>query len=402
MFNKKIRETALTRDMANDFFKINGDTFNNDRSFLATLRALLHKRSHDAAIRLSILNASCYGYNDYTFTADGETDRVLSGLLRFPADMNTLAIRCLDGAPEDNAAVFALCDNPDFGFVKNFPDFHDAKDLSVFVQKRGKLNARFYINETAKVTLIVCDGMSIATYHLIQSLTPRLFPWFFSEIPLDEVETSLLDSLTYRTSAEYERILAVLADRIDFREHAIRKIIGDFDKLGRREEIQQTKGRWCFSHNKSLLKKNIDIWNEDPEMFQRDIVVAAFHSRFFRWHSSGDIPDMRYLEMMVDTAKKLPETKFLCFTKKFELVNEYLKIHNSFPANLRMVFSAWGSFIPENPYNLPMAYVRFKNEHDCYIPQDAFQCKNYCGDCVMSGCSCWDLKNGESVCFNEH
>ena len=162
------------------------------------------------------------------------------------------------------------------------------------------------------------------------------------------------------------------------------------------------KGRWCFSHNKSLLQKNIDIWNEDPAMFQRDIIISAFHSRFFRWHSSGDIPDMKYLEMMVDTAKRLPDTKFLCFTKKFEMVNEYLNIHKSFPENLRMVFSAWGSFIPENPHNLPMAYVQFKNGETDGIPTDAFQCKGYCGECTLNGSSCWTLNDGASVVFDEH
>lgn len=162
------------------------------------------------------------------------------------------------------------------------------------------------------------------------------------------------------------------------------------------------KGRWCFSHNKSLLQKNPDIWNEDPVMFQKDILIAAFHARFFRWHSSGDIPDAKYLEMMVAVAEQLPDTKFLCFTKKYELVNNYLSIHNSFPENLRMVFSAWGSFLPENPFSLPMAYVRFKNGDQGSIPANALQCRKYCGDCVMSGCSCWNLKNGESVCFNEH
>lgn len=162
------------------------------------------------------------------------------------------------------------------------------------------------------------------------------------------------------------------------------------------------KGRWRFPHNAELLQNNLNIWNEDPGAFQRDVIISAFHSRFFRWHSAGDIPDMKYLEMMVDTAKRLPDTRFLCFTKKFEMVNEYLNIHKSFPENLRMVFSAWGSFIPENPHNLPMAYVRFKKGDNTGIPANAFQCQNYCGDCVMSGCSCWDLKNGEAVCFNEH
>lgn len=163
------------------------------------------------------------------------------------------------------------------------------------------------------------------------------------------------------------------------------------------------KGRWRFSHNKSLLQRNIDLWNGDPVMFKRDVTVAAFHSRFFRWHSSGDIPNSQYLTMMVEIAESLPDVKFLCFTKKFELINDYLDVHNSFPKNLSIVFSAWGSsFIPENPHDLPVAYVRFKNNDQGSIPNDALKCSGFCGECTMSGASCWELKHGESVVFDEH
>lgn len=138
-------------------------------------------------------------------------------------------------------------------------------------------------------------------------------------------------------------------------------------------------------------------------MFKRDVMIAAFCSRFFRWHSSGDIPDENYLSMMVDLAQQLPHTNFLCFTKKFELVNHYLDNHKSFPKNLSMVLSAWGSsFIPENPYNLPVAYVRFRKGDQGFIPDDAIKCNGYCGECTLTGDSCWDLKPGQSVCFNEH
>ncbi|MBQ4322311.1 MAG: hypothetical protein IJC19_00070, partial [Clostridia bacterium] len=61
MFNKKIRETPLVRGIANEFFKIHGDYFNDDRSFLATLRALLHRRSNGADINLSIRSFDSYG-----------------------------------------------------------------------------------------------------------------------------------------------------------------------------------------------------------------------------------------------------------------------------------------------------------------------------------------------------
>ncbi len=161
------------------------------------------------------------------------------------------------------------------------------------------------------------------------------------------------------------------------------------------------KGRFRFANVRDTLQNNLEIWENDPAHFEREVMIAAFHSRYFRWHSSGDIPDEKYLEMMVRIADALPGTSFLAFTKKYEMVNAYLNTYGSFPKNLRVVFSAWGSFIPDNPHNLPVAYVRLKKQA-CYIPEDAFQCPKYCGDCVMTGCSCWDLEQGQSVCFNEH
>lgn len=162
------------------------------------------------------------------------------------------------------------------------------------------------------------------------------------------------------------------------------------------------KGRFSFSHNKDLLSKNLDMWLHSPMDFERDVTIAAFHSRFFRWHSSGDIPDMAYLEMMNRVAKNLPNTSFLCFTKKYELVNEFIKRNGGLASNLRMVFSAWGNWLPENPNNLPVAYIRFRKTEVNNIPAVAFKCPKYCGNCVMTGCSCWDLQCGESVVFDEH
>lgn len=167
------------------------------------------------------------------------------------------------------------------------------------------------------------------------------------------------------------------------------------------------KGRFAFSHNKSLLDKNLDIWKEDPASFERDILVAAFSSKFFRWHSAGDIPDESYLEMMVRVANKLPDTRFLCFTKKYELVNGFIGKGGVLPDNLVIVFSVWDS-MPDNHYHLPGAFIRFKHG-ESVVPDSAKECPNFCGECVMTGCSCWDLKRGlqdtgmvDCVVFNEH
>lgn len=162
------------------------------------------------------------------------------------------------------------------------------------------------------------------------------------------------------------------------------------------------RGRFAFKHNKDLLQKNLMIWQQAPNQFESDVKIAAFHARFFRYFSSGDIPDERFLKMMVSIANELPQTEFLAFTKKYHLINTYINENGNFPSNLHIVLSAWGDWLPSNPHTLPVAYIRFKNGDNSKIPESAFQCPKYCGDCVMTGCSCWNLQKGDSVCFAEH
>ena len=176
------------------------------------------------------------------------------------------------------------------------------------------------------------------------------------------------------------------------------------DKMaGCAKKCYARKGRFSFKHVKELLRRNLDVWENDPDGYERDVKIAAYTSRFFRFHSSGDIPDANYLAMMVRVATSCPHTSFLCFTKKYAIVNQYIESNGiqAMPPNLHIVYSAWGSFIPDNPFNLPVAYIRFKKV-ETFIPKDAHQCSGYCGECVQTGRSCWDLKQGESVVFNEH
>ena len=105
--------------------------------------------------------------------------------------------------------------------------------------------------------------------------------------------------------------------------------------------------------------------------------------------------------MMVRVALEVPGTRYLCFTKKYELVNDFLAAGNSIPDNLTIVLSAWGDWKPDNPYNLPMAYVKLKKQ-ESDIPADAKECPSFCGKCAATKNSCWNLKCGESVCFKQH
>ncbi len=165
------------------------------------------------------------------------------------------------------------------------------------------------------------------------------------------------------------------------------------------------KGRFKFANVQKSLWDNWALWANKPAEYMSGIIAAAKDAGFFRWHSAGDIPSPEYLAMMVWVAERCPTTEFLAFTKQTELVNAYLDAHKGIlPKNLHIVFSHWGNeFVPYNPYNLPTAHVRFKDEgKNAPIPGNAFECPGFCGDCVKSRETCFKMKRGEAVVFNEH
>lgn len=124
-------------------------------------------------------------------------------------------------------------------------------------------------------------------------------------------------------------------------------------------------------------------------------------SRFFRFHVSGDIPDNVYFAHMVDIAGRNQHCEILCFTKKYDLVNEFLEFGGKLPKNLHMVFSAWVGLEMVNPYNLSEAHVRYR-DGTTTARADAKECSGNCTECAITDGGCWTLKNGEQVIFNEH
>ena len=160
------------------------------------------------------------------------------------------------------------------------------------------------------------------------------------------------------------------------------------------------KGTMAFPRVRQRAEDNLALWQQNHSRYEKDIVQAAFHNRYFRWHSSGDIPDTSYLDMMLRVAKTLPHTSFLVFTKQWEFINNCLDYVEK-PQNLQIVLSAWGEIIPPNPHGLPMAHIRFKRE-PVSLPEGALECSRYCGDCVMTEKNCWNLASGEHVYFHEH
>lgn len=158
------------------------------------------------------------------------------------------------------------------------------------------------------------------------------------------------------------------------------------------------KGNWLFPNVKNSLSQNLEAYKSNPTLFFESVAAQTALVRFCRWHSSGDIVDMQYFEGMCRVARKNKGTHYLCFTKKYEIINEFLSKGKRIPKNLSIVFSAWSNWIPENPYDLPMTYVYGKEFNNELIPKDAIPCGGKCETCQ----ACWTLKKGQHVYFLKH
>jgi hypothetical protein len=145
--------------------------------------------------------------------------------------------------------------------------------------------------------------------------------------------------------------------------------------------------------------RNLDILNESICEYFEQIQVAAAPARFFRFHVSGDIPNPAYFKMMCITARKLPNTIFLAFTKQYNIVNAYINAGFTIPENLKIIFSNWGNWKCKNPHNLPTCEIIFKGEK----PADNWKiCGGNCTECACAGIGCWELKKGETIAIYEH
>ena len=157
-----------------------------------------------------------------------------------------------------------------------------------------------------------------------------------------------------------------------------------------------------YKNLRESVNRNYSILKTDPAAFWSAVHNTLSVSRFFRYNVTGDIPDRAFFAEMVTAAAKYPECISLAFTKQYEFVNEWIEKNGPLPENLKIIFSHWPGLAMENPYDLPVSYVKFKNIDPDYIPDTAKHCNGNCTACNRSQSGCWQLKNGDAVYFDKH
>ena len=164
------------------------------------------------------------------------------------------------------------------------------------------------------------------------------------------------------------------------------------------------KGRQSMANVQAAYYKNLRLYMENPEEFFEQVYYKVKFSGLpkVRLFDSGDFPDYEFLERLVDLCNKTKDVKYMAFTKKYELVNEYIDKNGKLPKNLNIMFSAWDVLweVP-NPHGLGIAYVDFDDKRmNPKIPKEAFVCPGRATTCSACGV-CWSQKI-KFVVFRQH
>lgn len=85
--------------------------------------------------------------------------------------------------------------------------------------------------------------------------------------------------------------------------------------------------------NDYITKKNIDYYNTQG--------VKCRKITTWRWNVSGEIQNVKELEMMDDLARKHPEVQFGLYTKNFDALDKFLKKHKDTQENFVINVSQW-------------------------------------------------------------
>ena len=155
--------------------------------------------------------------------------------------------------------------------------FTEMRDLSQYCASVAPV--RFFINPQIRSTLVLITAGDhkkiIRTWHFIQSLIPRLLPWFFEEHPLTEVEIGFLHTLQEKTPDHYIEAVKNYARESNLDQKLLLLMLEGFgtsqidDRIKRvTEEIRQTQiemsnaltnYRQCYEAQQSLNIKLLGL-----------------------------------------------------------------------------------------------------------------------------------------------
>lgn len=265
MFKQSISNTALTSNAANSFFpNIVGESFGSDKTFLATLRALLAPRLPEGD-RVSV----SFGYSDFPASVVGETpaERMVEMICSsWYKESGQIYIHNIGNrSQENNVANFELLKTK---FTEVYTGFHRLEKVTDFYHK--SFNVICFINPESKSTVLFVESLDVRKLHYLQCAILAILPWYFNPADgISEDEMNLINSLRERTSTNYEACIEKIASRYDFESGRIKELLKGFEIRYEKLEVDRVR------RNISSIDSNIEALNRQFADYNKQRVDAC-------------------------------------------------------------------------------------------------------------------------------
>ena len=234
MFRNKIPNTPMTSNAANDFFQnITGGHWQDDVTFLSTLRALIAPRMQEGE-RLH-LKFSGTNYSPQTIS-DNTEERVVTSMVDAQyMNPGTIVVHNLNGGADGNQACLELVKR---AFCDVYDGWHRLEKVTELFRKA--FGVLCFVNPSKKCVAIFVNDMNIQKMHYLQCAVFGFLPWYFNpEEGVSEDDMALAKSLQDKTSTAYEDYIAKAAEKYDFKTARIHQLLSGFEKRFERRECDR-------------------------------------------------------------------------------------------------------------------------------------------------------------------
>lgn len=286
MFRTAVQSTPMTTEAANLCFEnITGSSYNGDYSFLATLRALVAPRIGDGRINLSF-NRSTYGTRDI---ANYEAKRIVRAVIDIDYYIEgAIVVHSFEGrTQEDNYACLELMKST---FCQVYSGFERMEKVTDFFRKT--FYSMCFVNPAKKQVVIFVDSLNTRKMHYLQCAIFAFLPWYFDpEVGVSQDEMELIQSLREKTSDAYERCIAKIASKYNFREVHIKHLLKGFETRFDRAELEKTR-REIESLNRNMEELIDKYANKLRQKNEADIKYLGIQQKIE--NSSEDSEIMEY------------------------------------------------------------------------------------------------------------
>lgn len=262
MFKAIINQTPLVNPTADSFFhdKIYGDSFNNDVTFVSTLRALVAPRmQEEERLKVGFYRTS-YEASQISTMSDTRAVKAIADAFDSTESGNIYIHSFASPNQSDNYAMLELYKR---SFIKAYKDWGMLEKVTTFFRKQFYVIC--FINPELKSVAIFADNLDMRYMHYLQCAILAFLPWYFNpDEGVSELEMSLIESLREKTSSRYEEVLAKIAEQYDFRSARIRQMLEGFETKFEKVECDNVR------HRISRALSDIDSLNRQiGEVLQR-------------------------------------------------------------------------------------------------------------------------------------